>query len=362
MRTRIALTLIATTLLAGVVAAVTLNSGRAGTAVSTARYEIESCAGLSGPAETACFSDAVVAAYQGDSLEAAAALMEYASTAPGRLGERFAARCHEAAHALGLVTRVAVESDLDRRAPARCRSGFFHGIHYQRFAVHKEPESLRAAVSTVCAGSESLLSVGRGGVGNGCRHALGHELLLRGIEPTDAARACMLPVVATHNPESAVDDCLRGLYMEVFLTFEAEGAYQDPAVVCAPARELSLAAGLACIGESGLSLFRLGESVGPAAAFRSCAVYGTQDPALAASCAGGLGRSAAAFLANDRVDIEQYCRQGGELFDPCLVDAAAAVMEAEQDYSWASVCTLVVRVEICNEKMEDIKQLVETRS
>jgi len=62
------------------------------------------------------------------------------------------------------------------------------------------------------------------------------------------------------------------------------------------------------------------------------------------------------------VDIEQYCRQGGELFDPCLVDAAAAVMEAEQDYSWASVCTLVVRVEICNEKMEDIKQLVETRS
>jgi len=315
-----------------------------------------------GDSEAACFNNAITAAYEDGGLAGAAALMEYGALAPGRLGERFAARCHEMAHTLGLSIDPVRESDLESRAPMRCRSGFFHGLHSQRFNAHKGSEALRAVAPSVCIGSESVLRVGRGGVGNGCRHALGHEMLLRGVAPLEAAQACMLPVVATHNPESAVDDCLRGLYMEVFLTFEAEGEYQDPAVVCAPARDLSLVAGLACIGESGLSLFRLGESAGPPTAFQSCAAYGIQDPALAASCAGGLGRAASAFLANDRADLEQYCRQGGGLFEACLVDAAAAVMEAEQDYSWASVCTLVARVEICNEKMQDIKWLVETRS
>lgn len=356
MHARIPLTLTVFTMIAGMVTAVTLSfMGQNG------QSSAESCVGLVGSEETTCFTEVFVDEYETDGLESAVALMEYTSTDPGMLGERFAARCHEIAHAIGLATRITFEPNLDSRAPTRCRSGFFHGIHSQRFAVHSGSAALLTVAPSVCVGSEVLIGVGRGGVGNGCRHALGHEMLLRGADPLDAARACMLPVVATHNPESAAADCLHGLYMEVFLTFEATGSYQDPVVVCAPARSVALAASLACIGESGPSLFRLGESDGTKSAFHSCTVFGEQDQALALSCAGGLGRAASAFLANDREDLELYCIQGGALFDPCLIDAAAAAMEAEQDYSWASVCALVKLIDVCEAKMRDIKSLVELR-
>lgn len=332
-----------------------------GTNRESFKSTFDSCVRLTGEAEADCFNKVIRDAYRESGLEAATALMESTSIDPGLLGARFAARCHEVAHALGEEVDPEREPMLESRGPNLCRSGFFHGIHNQRFAEHPDGPSLLAVAPTICIGSEQLLRVGRGGVGNGCRHALGHELLLRGVDSTTAAKACMVPVAATHNPESAVDDCLRGLYMEVFLQIEAETGYADPGAVCMEASDLSLGAVLACLGESGPSLFRMGEMKGQEAAFAVCTSYAEREIAIAEACAGGLGRAALAFLENDRSLITQYCQAAGTLSEACLIDAAASAMESEQDYSWETVCESMEREIACREKMRDIKTLVEAR-
>jgi hypothetical protein len=303
----------------------------------------------------------VLQAYRTGGLEAASEKMLAGSRGIGMDPYRFAARCHDIAHALGKSIDLDREVDLETRGPSLCRSGFFHGVHLQRFSVHPTAAALVAAAPFVCAGSEALVRVGRGGVGNGCRHALGHELYLRGLDHVAAAAACETPAVATHNPESAVSDCLYGLYMEVFLRYESDSTYTDPRPICLDP-VLTPVAAFACTGEAGLSLYRLSLDTDPRTAFAICAEFATKlDAAVAGSCAGGLGRSAGAFLENRRDLIESFCREAGSLYENCLIEAAAAIMEAEQDYSWATVCTGLSLYQYCESKMADIKNLVETR-
>jgi hypothetical protein len=322
---------------------------------------IQNCADLGVAKETECFSEIVTKTYEKEGLESASQVMFTASQIPGYAASRFAARCHDVAHALGKTIDFKKEKNLESRGPSVCRSGFFHGIHFQRFAEYKTPSALAISAPFVCVGSEEVIRVGRGGVGNGCRHALGHEFILRNLDPLTSARACSVPAIKTHNPESAVEDCLHGVYMEVFLTFEATENYTDPEPICEEASKVSKVSAAACLGEAGLSLFRYGLDNTPQKAFDICENLSNGDQYLAESCAGGLGRSAAAFLANDETSIKNYCKNSDNLYEACLVDAAAAVMEAEQDYKWMNICYGLKREKSCLLKMEDIKNLVETR-
>jgi len=319
------------------------------------------CTGVALEQEVGCFSSLVIQAYEDEGLEAASDVMLAGSTGIGIAPDRFAARCHDIAHALGKAIDIGLEANLESRGPSICRSGFFHGVHFQRFARYETPADLVAAAPYVCVGSELQVRVGRGGVGNGCRHALGHELHLRGLGHVEGAQTCEVPPIATHNPESAVSDCLYGLYMELFLGYEATASYTNPLPVCLDP-SISVLAALACAGEAGLSLFRMAERSTPSAAFDVCEEFSRSlDTTIGRSCAGGLGRSASAFLENDRSRTIEFCSASEELYESCLVDAAAAMMEAEQDYSWATICAGLSIEEYCRTKMQDITSLVETR-
>lgn len=312
--------------------------------------------------EAACFSGLVVSTYHNDGLEAAATMMDDLASSPVT-ASRFASRCHDVAHALGESIEINRETDLESRGPRVCRSGFFHGVHFQRFNTYDTSAELAAAAASVCAGSENVIRVGSGGVGNGCRHALGHEFILRGYDPSLAASACLQPADATHNPDSAIEDCLHGVYMQVFLGFEAQEITGDPSDVCAPARSVAHEALLACLGEAGPSLFRIGaDGSSPIDPFTLCVQLAAGERDLGSSCASGLGRAAAAYLENSRSEITGYCRPGSSLYEPCLVGAATAVAEAEQDHSWVEVCYGLVMEQECLFRMNDIMILVGTRS
>lgn len=320
---------------------------------------VDLCRAVSQSEEVDCYTNAVLKAYNDAGLEAAATIIEAASNDRTPAAGRFAARCHDVAHNLGRAIDLDVEADLERRGPSTCRSGFFHGVHAQKFASVIGGEGLSRVAGTICAESASIVAVGSGGVGNGCRHALGHEFILRGLDASTAARSCTQLPMNTDNVESAIEDCLHGVYMEVFLAYEATEGRADPTVVCTPAGVVSKAALLACIGEAGLSLFRLGFDTSPRTAFGVCRTFAS-DAAVAESCAAGLGRAAAAFMESSEVSIKQYCASAEDLYEPCLIFAVAAVMEAEHDRSWLRICDGLIREELCIERLEDIWNLVET--
>jgi hypothetical protein len=317
---------------------------------------VSACAGVPQDAEVDCFADMVVGAYHTDGLDAAAALMEAAAANPAPAAGRFAARCHDIAHALGKAVDVNAEPDLEQHAPQVCRSGFFHGVHFQQFAQY-DTTGLVAAAAKVCVGSENLIAIGAGGVGNGCRHALGHELVIRGVPTTEAATACTTPPQGTDNPQSAIEDCLHGVYMERFLQVEATENWAVPGTICGDAASVSIAAAAACYGESGLSLYRFGIDNTPQAAFAVCNEL-TAVPVVAESCIGGIGRTAAAFLENDEAGMRTYCAAAGTGAEVCLIESVAAVMEAEQDVTWKRICAGLALRDRCAAKLDDIEALI----
>lgn len=320
---------------------------------------VEACRTANRSEEVSCYTRIVLDEYEAAGLEAAAALIEEASNDRTSAAGRFAARCHDVAHNLGRAIDLALEGDLESRGPGTCRSGFFHGVHAQRFAEVPGASALSAAAEVVCAESASVVAVGTGGVGNGCRHALGHELILRGLDMDLAAQSCMRSPSNTENPESAVEDCLHGVYMEVFLAYEATEGRAEPATVCSTAADIGRPALLACVGEAGLSLFRLGFDTSPRTAFDVCRTL-SSDVSVAESCAAGLGRAAAAFMESDESRVKQYCMAAGDLYESCLIFAVAAVMEAERDRSWLRICDGLAREELCVTRLEDVWALVET--
>lgn len=319
--------------------------------------QAKDCTGVPVEDEVSCFGSRLKDAYASGGLPAANSVMEEGYRGVGMNPDRFSARCHEISHEYGKLVDIS-EPNLESRGPSLCRAGFFHGIHFQRFALHGTTDDLVAVAPVICVGSEDVLGIGLGGVGNGCRHALGHELLVRGVPLTSASKVCEIPSVATHNPESAASDCLYGLFMEFFLKYEGSESYIDPRPVCLD-RELSPSAALACVAGAGPSLFRMAEDRTTREAFDICREFSSKlDKAIGQSCAGGVGRAAGAYLENDLDRVKDFCRQAGDLYESCLVEMAAAVFESEQDYSLVSVCSGLSIEPYCSKKMQDVIDLV----
>jgi hypothetical protein len=316
------------------------------------------CSNAPAEDELACYTEHLTETYNDKGLRAAADLIDEAALDRSPTAARFAARCHEAAHNLGKLVVVEPGMGYAALGPSACQSGFFHGIHSRIFATYSTTPALLAAAATICANSNEVLAIGAGGLGNGCLHAYGHELFLRGADEGASVQSCESEHVGVSDTQNAALDCLHGLYMEKFLEYENNEEWTSPAIACARALDLGSTAGKVCFSESGVSAYRYGLTESPAAAFALC-TDATPSAELAMECAGGLGRAASSFLENDPEEIREFCAAGGRLYEPCLIEALTSAIQVTLQYSVLEYCTGMQQESYCRERLDGARAYVE---
>ena len=327
-------------------------------APATSANLISNCAEVAPDNELACYTEQLTEVFNTKGLSAASAMLDEAALDRTPQAGRFAARCHETAHNLGKLVVIEPGVNYAALGPSACQSGFFHGIHSRIFAAYTTTANLLSAAATVCANSNEVLAIGSGGLGNGCLHAYGHELVRRSADEGNAVQSCETKHVGVSDTTNAVLDCLHGLYMEKFLAFEATETWTSPAAACARALTLGTTAGKVCFSESGVSAYRYSLTKNPAAAFQMCTTETTSSD-LAVECAGGLGRAASSFLENEPEAIKEFCAAGIELYEPCLIEALTSAIQVTLQYSMLEYCAGMEQESYCRERLDGARAYVE---